>query len=191
MNRTNIIQSIIDKIKAKKYLEIGIADGANFNKIECDYKISVDPNPVCSVTHKVESDVFFKTNLEKFDVIFIDGLHESDQVYKDIINSLEILENGGYIICHDMNPTKREMQEPFDINNSEWCGDCWKAWVKLRKENNNIYMYTVDTDYGCGIISKGHQDVINIDTDYSYESLEQNREIFLNLISVEEFKKMI
>ena len=62
MNRTEIIQFLIDKIGAKKYLEIGMGPGLNFNTIKCDYKISVDPNPTVQVTHSITSDEFFNQN---------------------------------------------------------------------------------------------------------------------------------
>ena len=35
------------------------------------------------------SDEFFKQNEDTYDVIFIDGLHTSDAVYRDINNSLK------------------------------------------------------------------------------------------------------
>ena len=56
------------------------------------------------------SDEFFEQNKEKFDIVFIDGLHHSEQVYKDILNSLNILNEDGTIICHDMNPTEEFRQ---------------------------------------------------------------------------------
>ena len=37
------------------------------------------------------SDEYFKKFKDKFDLIFIDGLHHYNQVEKDIYNSLEIL----------------------------------------------------------------------------------------------------
>ena len=87
MKRTEIIQLLINKIKAKKYLEIGMGPGLNFAAIKCEYKICVDPNPTVLVTHRMTSDEFFFQNQEKFDIIFIDGLHWSEQVYKDIVQA--------------------------------------------------------------------------------------------------------
>ena len=40
------------------------------------------------------SDAFFATNKESFDFIFIDGLHEANQVFRDAMNSLEWLNPG-------------------------------------------------------------------------------------------------
>ena len=49
------------------------------------------------------SDNFFKTLDDKlnFDLIYIDGSHFSDDVYRDSYNSFNHLNNGGYIIFDD------------------------------------------------------------------------------------------
>jgi len=188
MTRTSIIQLLIDKVGAKKYLEIGMGPGVNFNEIKCDFKVSVDPTPTVRVTYTMTSDEFFKKNKEIFDVIFIDGLHWSDQLHKDIINSLSVLNEGGYIICHDINPMDELIQRyPQPVKESEWTGDCWKAWVRLRSERNDLIMEVVDTDYGCGIITRGLQEKININEDLTWDFLDKNRREILNLISVENF----
>lgn len=192
MTRTDIIQLLIDKIQAKSYLEVGMGPGRNFRQINCPYKVSVDPNPtnnVVPVTHTLTSDDFFIQNQEKFDVIFIDGLHENTQVYKDITNSLKVLNKGGYIICHDINPPSEFVQRyPQPKPNSAWNGDCWKAWVTLRSERDDVYMEVVDTDEGCGIIYKGTQEKIKLDRELNWEYLNSNRNYLLNLITVEQFR---
>ena len=50
---------------------------------------------------KGTSDEFFKNNDQKFDVIYVDGWHEANQVYKDIDNSWNCLNVNGIIICDD------------------------------------------------------------------------------------------
>jgi hypothetical protein len=192
MLRTEIIQTLINKIGAKKYLEIGMGPGDNFSQIICDYKVCVDPTPTVPVTYTLTSDDFFAQNKETFDVIFIDGLHWSEQVYRDIINSLNCLSENGYIICHDMSPHSEFIQRyPQPKAESEWTGDCWKAWVKLKSERNDLHMQVVDTDYGCGVITKGQQKLITITEDLTWEILDKNRIELLNLVSVEEFKKSL
>ncbi len=51
--------------------------------------------------HKGTSDSFFKKNKDTFDVIYIDGSHEADQVYRDLRNSWNSLNLDGIIICDD------------------------------------------------------------------------------------------
>jgi hypothetical protein len=42
-------------------------------------------------------------------------------------------------------------------------------------------------DYGCGIISKGPQEKIIINSDLTWDLLKENRTELLNLISVDKF----
>ena len=102
MNRTNIINILIEKINGNNYLEIGVCSGENFNNIKCKHKVSVDPNVNSPASIHLTSDEFFKTNKENFDVIFIDGLHHYEQVQKDAINSIKHLNKGGVIFFNDM-----------------------------------------------------------------------------------------
>lgn len=186
MKRTDIINILIEKINGNNYLEIGVCSGENFNNIKCKHKVSVDPNVNSPATIHLTSDEFFKTNKENFDVIFIDGLHHSQQVYRDIINSLNVLSPNGYIVCHDINPEKEEHQIiPF--TSGVWNGDCWKAFVSLRQERNDLGMYVVNTDYGCGIIQKGTQESLKINEELNWNNFNINRKKWLNLISIQEF----
>jgi len=186
MLRSEIINILIKKINAKKYLEIGVYDGNNFRLINCDNKIGVDPDVSSAATHYLPSDEFFLHNKEKFDVVFIDGLHYAEQVYKDIVNSLEVLDDNGFVVCHDMNPIKEEHQiVPYQ--GGTWNGDCWKAFVKLRQERSDIEMYVIDTDHGCGVIKKGSQKTISKDLNLNWTNFVKNKKEWLNIISISDF----
>ena len=50
---------------------------------------------------KMTSNEFFMTNSKKYDLIFVDGDHSSNQVKIDIDNSWKILNKGGYLILDD------------------------------------------------------------------------------------------
>ena len=50
---------------------------------------------------KMTSDEFFLNNSRKYDLIFVDGDHSSNQVKIDINNSWEVLNKGGYLILDD------------------------------------------------------------------------------------------
>tara|TARA_Y100001963_G_scaffold139007_1_gene204428 strand:- start:3928 stop:5019 length:1092 start_codon:yes stop_codon:yes gene_type:complete len=195
-NRVDIINSIINYVGATNYLEIGLYEGACFSQINAPNKVSVDPEKLTDLlTHQMTSDEFFEQNTGIFDVVFIDGLHHSDQVYKDIKNSIDCLSDKGVVICHDMNPPTKERQEVPCVK-WPWNGDCWKAWVKLRVEEPNLNMFVIDADEGCGIITKGSQRTLNLNLteDYGYgltwEDLDSNRMEYLNLISLEKFSKL-
>ena len=144
MKRTDIINRLISHYNYRTYLEIGVERGVNLKAININYAIGVDPDPDVHFYYRYPgcsietSDEFFERCNMKFDIIFIDGLHHADQVYRDIYNSLRFLNEGGTIVCHDMLPTDKKMQD-VPREQSIWTGDCWKAWVKIRSENENLY----------------------------------------------------
>jgi SAM-dependent methyltransferase len=187
-SRTEIINFIAEIISAKDYLEIGVDDGKNFEAVECQNKLGVDPSPKSLSNIKKTSDDFFKSNIRYFDLIFIDGLHTQEQVKRDIENSLRFLRDGGIIVCHDMNPIKEEHQtETF--NGSIWNGTCWKALVNLRQERSDLNIVTIDVDYGCSVIQKSNtpQKLLEKNLELTFENLNVNRKEWLNLITFEEF----
>ena len=203
MQRYDIINALAQKNNAKNYLEIGVSRGRNFVRVNIENKIGVDPSPNGgmgreNVTHVMTSDEFFDGNTEEFDIIFVDGLHLNEQVYKDITNSLGALAEGGYIVCHDMNPDTEEIQfrDSSVVKGNRWAGDCWRAWVRLRQERSDLDMYVVDSDEGGGVISKAFPyyrglEKLAIDSEISYKELEANRKEWLNLITIEDFKKKL
>ena len=191
-NRTSIINHLIILYNFKTYLEIGVRDGRNFNLINISKKIGVDPN------HSLSSDListetsndFFKNNKDKFDLIFIDGLHLEYQVDQDIENALLSLNDNGIIIMHDCNPpTEFHQRENYEINGEypAWNGTVWRSFSKCRINNKDLEMYCVNCDWGVGIIKKGNQNLYNHKGKLNYIDLINNRKKLLNLISVNEF----
>ena len=178
--RWDIINDLIKKNGYKSYLEIGVYNKEwNFNKIICKHKVGVDPNPSVGATYAVTSDEFFVKNYDKFDIIFIDGLHHYEQVSKDIHNSLNALNAGGSIVVHDCNPTTKEMQQVPRIQ-GEWTGDVWRAWIEYRLYEN-LSMKVYDVDYGVGIIQIGKQEPLIVDNP-TYEQFSINKKEWLNLV---------
>jgi len=190
MKRTDIINSLIQKYGYKSYLEVGTQDpSSNFDLINTECKVSIDPFPRGEVTFVGTSDEYFESIDEnaKFDIIFIDGLHHSDQVLKDIENSLNHLSDNGTIVCHDCLPTTEKMQERDD-HGGEWTGDVWKAIAELRVESIVLDIKVVDTDYGCGIIRRGTNIPYETTDNYkSYYHYSMNKWRMLNIISPEQF----
>ena len=100
--RWDLIQHIIDKYKFNTYLEIGCDKNQSFSKIKIKDKVGVDP--VSGGTIRSTSEAFYSNNNKNYDIIFIDGLHYYKQVINDINNSLQILNNGGFVLVHDCLP---------------------------------------------------------------------------------------
>ncbi len=184
MNRTHLIQSIINKNGGQSYLEIGCADDANFGKIQVASKIGVDPGQ--GGTHRMTSDDFFATNEKMFDVVFIDGLHRWQQVDRDIQNSLKFLNPNGTIVMHDCNPALEEHQTQ-EVLVPTWNGDCWKSFVKMRCVDG-IDAITGDFDYGCGVLKvrANGQKISVTEEELTWPNLVTNRQSWLRLVSFQE-----
>ncbi len=90
---------------------------------------------------------------------------------------------------HDCNPTTYEMQRVDTTISGEWTGDVWKVIVDLKSTRPDLNICVVDTDYGCGVIKFGSQELIQINEELSYDVLNNNRKQLLKLISVDEFIK--
>jgi hypothetical protein len=188
ITRTQIINEIMKTSNAMCYLEIGVSNGNNFNSINAFHKISVDPDPNSTANLIKTSDEFFRDNEDTFDVIFIDGLHTEEQVTKDIRNSLEILSENGFIICHDTNPIEKQHQTE-QFNGSLWNGTCWRSIVRLKQEREDLKIMTIDEDHGCTIITRSNekQKLLSKELELTYENLEKNRVEWLNLVSYDVF----
>ena len=194
MHHSEIINHYIKKYNLKSYLEIGTRNRAdNFNKIQATEKICIDPDIIAYADFVLTSDEFFRICNKKFDIVFVDGLHEGHQVYKDIQNSLKHLNQGGVIICHDINPAQFENGYDYEEYDGTgiWNGDCWKGFVK--------YRYT--SDYECYVLPEDEADVGVIDTnikstinekkyfnlgELTFNDLNNNRNEWLNIKTLEE-----
>lgn len=184
MTRTQLIQSIINRFGYGSYLEIGCANDHNFNQINIAKKIGVDPGQ--GGTHRMSSDDFFANNTIMFDIVFIDGLHISDQVDRDIDNALKFLNPNGTIVMHDCNPAVEEAQRQYVVI-SDWNGDVWKSFVKVRGKPD-VDAIVGNFDHGCGVLRvRPNLQQITIDeSQLTWDNLVINRQAWLRLVSFNE-----
>jgi len=138
VSRHEIINAFTDK--QDKYLEIGVEYGYTFNNTHFINKVGVDPDPKFdnNAIVKLTSDEYFsKIKMdEKFDAVFIDGMHHCENVVRDFNNSLRHLNNGGIIFIDDCIPLNynEQLKVPklhYYENGilkygEEWTGDVWK-----------------------------------------------------------------
>jgi hypothetical protein len=83
-------------------------------------------------------------------VALADGLHEFRQTLRDVLNLEKMMHPKGTIFLHDMNPLTRENAEDM---NGEWNGDVWKVAVYLQRHRPDLSYFTLDCDYGVGVVS--------------------------------------
>ena len=213
MDQVDFINYLIEKNKYQSYLEIGLGSGENFLKVNCKNKECVDPfndfldgdhsedvrNWVIKniLTYRMTSDDFFASidKDKKYDIIFIDGFHEEEQVDRDILNSLKHLNPGGKIVLHDCIPASEKAQlPPEERQDGDWNGTTWKSIPKLALMG--VDFNVVNTDFGCGIVNY----TPNVDklvlpprADYDYRQVFSSMyiaNIMLRVISVDTFKQI-
>jgi hypothetical protein len=118
LKRYQVVQAALDLFSSPSYLEIGVCSGATFHAVNAAYKVAVDPNfvfdldsarnqnPHC-LYYEVTSDYYFghlASREQKFDVIYIDGLHTFEQTLRDLLNALSYLKKGGVVVIDDVKP---------------------------------------------------------------------------------------
>jgi hypothetical protein len=202
--RYDLINKVIKRFGFKNYLEIGVFIPEDcFDKIEIEDKVGVDPgveNPENPVKYQMESDTFFERldkglldlpSDHKWDMIFIDGLHISHQVLKDIENSLNHLSPGGYIMLHDCNPPNYLQQREdyfWEGRFISWNGTVWKAIYYLRTHRPDLKVGVINTDWGVGVIRRESTETIPFSNQfYEYNKMAINRRKNLGLMEVSEF----
>lgn len=134
------------------YLEVGIAAGDTLLAVHAEQVLGVDPNPTLQeslVPDNVKvltltSDEFFQEHAEglKFDLIYLDGLHEWKQTLRDFEHSIRHLKPGGVIVIDDVLPTDRWSADPNPskvlearatglVDHGRWYGDVFKTIMAI------------------------------------------------------------
>ncbi|MDA9758568.1 class I SAM-dependent methyltransferase [Candidatus Pelagibacter sp.] len=188
--RWDLIEYLINKYKYSDYLEIGCDQDQLFSKVRIKNKTGVDP--ISGGNIRKTSDEFFRENKNKFDIIFIDGLHTYNQVKKDILNSINCLKDEGIVLVHDCMPDSLSKQAVPRYRMS-WNGDVWKAIVDLR-QNEYLEIYTCKIDQGIGVIKKKRNSSIlklekNI-KDLKFKDYYKNYVKYLRVVDLKEFQKL-
>ena len=166
--RSQVINSLTKP--DKKYLEIGVEYGQTFlqTHFNAENKTGVDPDPKFDITGKefkfetCASDVFFKTFFESkvetkaYDVIFIDGMHQSEYFIRDFNNSVKSLNDDGSIFIDDIMPLTYNEQLKIPRKHyyengilkygEEWTGDIWKVVYHILK-NYSHNLLSEETKY--------------------------------------------
>lgn len=207
LNRTTIIQHLINGLGARVYLEIGVERGLNFFQIKAPLKIGVDPNfaipgginsTEIERFYSMSSDEFFENPPEEvkelgIDIVFVDGLHTYEQSLRDVENSLKYLNPEGVIVLHDCLPANEAEAMP-SLEEAKrhpdfkgfWTGDVYKTILHLRATRQDLFVAVVDVDHGVGIVKRGKpENMLDFKLEdirtLGFDDLIKNKEKFLNL----------
>lgn len=183
-NRIAVVNLLAAKFPACDYLEIGCAANSLFDAVCAPNKVGVDP--MRGGTLRQTSDAFFAENTKKFDVIFIDGLHEYHQVRKDVENAMRALKPGGWIALHDMMPAGWMEQHVPMLKSDVWNGDVWKVAFEL-SQSPGIDFKIIKVDHGVGVfrLDDPHATLIDREQELSAKQFAFYYENFSSLPVVE------
>jgi Methyltransferase domain len=133
----------------------------------------------------------------RYDMILVDPHHDYECSYRDIALGLRLLSDNGAVVIHDVLPPRNgEIISPTFVPDA-WCGLTFIAYVDfLMNENPNFF--TIEGDYGCGVIGKGRQDDIfapfredwqnaKMDHEQAFRYLSRHKHTLLNLQTDRDF----
>lgn len=139
---------------ARRYLEIGVHAGATFHAVQIPYRVAVDPKFAFDTAkyarpgtqfHTMTSDAYFSglSLEERFDIVFIDGLHTFEQALRDFHNAIVHGHPGSIWILDDTVPldaysAHKNQKEAVTMRrqerrqeNAAWHGDVYKLVFAL------------------------------------------------------------
>ncbi len=140
-----------------------------------------------------------------FDFVFVDSWHGYESSYWDILLGLKLIGENGVVMVHDCNPPTANYAEP-DYCPAGWCGVTFAAYLDIVLADKDLFYITVDSDYGCGIISKSQQlkscfDAYSesdievgwraLELSEKYDYLAKHRAKLLHLIPQNKFRRLV
>lgn len=138
---------LAEKLGAKSYLEIGVHRGRTFfhtsvaMKHAVDPKFKFDPAEFEDETTRffaMTSDDYFRNHADgqKFDLVFLDGLHVFEQTFRDFCSALTLTHDRSVIIIDDTYPSDvysacpdlagASLRDQYGGTGRGWHGDIFK-----------------------------------------------------------------
>jgi hypothetical protein len=147
-----------------RYLEIGVDHGYTLETIRADQRYGVDPTPAFDTEqvpsglhfYSMPSDDFFNSIATDmtFNLVFVDGLHEYEQAYRDVINAFTHLASPGIVVLDDVVPADEisAMASPVESLEARlatgdtkqvWHGNTFVVLAILRDHHPEIVFRTI------------------------------------------------
>lgn len=163
----DFIIGLLGEVRARSYLEVGVAQGDLLRRVECP-AIAVDPRIIFQgnvvgkkpflLTFQMTSDEFFNRHdprrffPEGIDVTFLDGLHQFEYLLRDFIKAERACHPRSVILLHDCLPMNEEVAErvpdlanrKIEATRSAWTGDVWKVVPILRRMRPSLRITLLD-----------------------------------------------
>ncbi len=206
--RADVVQSLLNLYERDtSYLEIGVSRGKTFHKVIASRKVAVDPKFRFDVDAKralfpnstyrqVTSDAYFGTlpPAERFDVIYLDGLHVAEQTLRDLMAAIAHLAPDGAIVIDDIFPSSfvaalpdasdfERMRAHLAVADLSWMGDIYKLVFFIETFMQSWTFRCVEENHGqlimwrlprANVTPRLMQDIANS----RYEDVVRNRDVF-------------
>lgn len=158
-------------LKPNSYFEIGVNTGNSFAQADCP-SIGVDPGfkineteifkrimaRECSMLFSMSSDEFFARYNPRhllgmrIDMAFLDGMHRSEFLLRDFMNTEAHCKPNSVIVLHDCLPpdpgmtgrTLGERRSPVPHRHDWWAGDVWRTALLLKRKRPDLRMTVLD-----------------------------------------------
>jgi hypothetical protein len=118
------------------------------------------------VYHEVTSDEYFGSiagHDDRFDVIYLDGLHTFEQTLRDLLNALEHLQPKGVIVIDDVRPPSFVASIPdldvyFPVRNwlgvedKSWMGDVYRLVWFMDTFCQQLSFRTISNNHGQAVV---------------------------------------
>lgn len=173
ISRNGVVQAALDLFEAPRYLEVGVNRGVTFNAVRAAQKVAVDPKFLFdfeaierdvpgTAFHETTSDDYFGNIARpdtRFDVIYLDGLHTSEQTIRDLINAISFLAPEGVIVIDDVFPSSysaslhdradtRVLLKSTGDTSGAWMGDVYRLVFFVESFCQQFSYGTVNNNHG-------------------------------------------
>jgi Methyltransferase domain len=167
MRKYEIVNTLIARNAYQTYLEICTAiAGQRFSRIDrgrlrhchrlmyrCPTSFQDGSEITLRSTNDDISHLLKKDPAQPYDLIFIDAHHTLECSARDLQTALEMLSPAGAIVVHDCSPPTKAVATPW-FHPGSWCGVMYCAYIDFVFSHPDLAYYTVDTDFGCGVIKR-------------------------------------
>ena len=164
--------------------------------------LPIDFRTASDVSYEVTRTMFTAGGeLPLYDIIFVDPFHTYRCTNTDLTGAWLLLRPGGMMVVHDCNPPGPELCSPEYVRGA-WCGLTFQAYVDFILSGVAMNVFTVDSDFGVGIVHKPigtvtrepprdlllHDwSIARDDAHLRYACFDKHRSELLNLITEEQF----
>jgi hypothetical protein len=202
-----MLRCIHNELKPTTYLEIGVSKGksmelasTNTTVVGVDPAFQIDADITAEARlFPIPSDDFFErydlhTELrsDQLDLVFIDGLHLFEQVYRDFYHVEEYANENTVVLVHDCFPVS-ELTADRERTTNFWAGDVWKIIPCLQQERPDLSVHVIPCrpsgmaiisglDRTCRRLQSNEEGLIRKYQDLKYSDIPNNRQEYFSTI---------